>query len=242
MHILVTRPEPDDATFKSRLEAAGHRVSLSPLIRIAATGETLPLEGVGAVAVTSRNSLRALASRPEFIAVLKLPIFAVGPGTAQTARDLGFKTCFQGPGTGDQLAQMIANHREAFHGKILHLAGDRRAGDLAGSLEAAGIASQTVVLYRSIAANTFSPGIAEAIRSGAIDAVILMSPRTARVFSELVTKEGLVEAAAQLQVLCISKAAANCLANLEMRNVSICCQPNAEEMLALVARVAAKSA
>ena len=34
MHILVTRPQPEGSRMKAQLEAAGHQVTLDPLLRI----------------------------------------------------------------------------------------------------------------------------------------------------------------------------------------------------------------
>jgi uroporphyrinogen-III synthase len=242
MHILVTRPEPDGAALKAALEAAGHTVSLSPLLEIAFSGVPLDLDGAGALAVTSRNALRALAKSPDLERALTLPIFAVGPGTAESARAMGFETCIEGTGTADDLADLIVSRKRDFEGAVLHLAGDRRAGDLEGRLKASGIATRTAVLYHSIAAKTFSAGIAKSIADGKIDAVIVMSPRTAEVLADLLKSEGLIGQFERMHFLCISHPAAARLTNLGIRNLSVASRPSAQEMLALVARVAAKSA
>ncbi len=241
MHILVTRPEPEGTKLKAALEAAGHTVLLSPLLNIAFTGEPLDLEGVGALAVTSRNALRALAEHHDRKRALSLPIFAVGPGTAEEARAIGFRTCFEGAGTAGDLADLIISRKRDFQGIVLHLAGDRRAGDLEGRLNASDIKTRTVVLYHSIAARAFSPGIARSMADGKIDAVIVMSPRTAEILAELLKSEGVVSQAGRMQFLCISHSAAARLANLAVKNLSVASRPNFQEMLALVARVAAKS-
>ena len=241
MHILVTRPESDGAALKSALEAAGHTVALSPLLEIVFTGEPLELQHAGALAVTSRNALRALAMHRDLTRALALPIFAVGPGTAETARSMGFATCIEGTGTVDGLADVIASRRQDFVGTVIHLAGDRRAGDLEGHVIARGLKARTVVLYRSIAAQSFLPGIDKSLSEGEFDAVIVMSPRTGEVLASLLRSQGLIGHCGGMHFLCISHPAASCLNNLGIRNLSVANRPNAQEMLALVARVAAKS-
>ena len=102
MHVLITRPEPDAAALRAQLEALGHQVTVEPLLKI----EHLPiasdvLDGIAGLIVTSRNGLRALAASAAFNAARELPLIAVGPGTAQLARELGFAHVVEGSGTGD---------------------------------------------------------------------------------------------------------------------------------------------
>ena len=90
MHVLITRPEPDAAALRAQLEALGHQVTVEPLLKI----EHLPiasdvLAGIAGLIVTSRNGLRALAASAAINAARELPLIAVGPGTAQLARELG---------------------------------------------------------------------------------------------------------------------------------------------------------
>ena len=99
MHVLITRPEPDAGALKAQIEAMGHAVSLEPLLQI----ELLPiaadaLAGAQAIIATSRNGLRALAESAALPEALELPLFAVGPGTAELARSLGFRRVIAGGG------------------------------------------------------------------------------------------------------------------------------------------------
>ena len=242
MRLLVTRPEPDATLFKTRLEAMGHHVRLAPLIRIELDSRAIPLEGVQALIATSRNALRALAGSPSLGAAVTLPIFTVGPGTLEYARQLGFARVHSGPGTARELAALIASQTKPKDGPLVHLAGDRRAFNLKGALEKLGFQVHLEVVYSSIAAETLEPGISEAIRGGQLDGVILMSPRSADVYKTLVEQAGLGQSASRLHSFCLSAGVAKRLGALVHNNVSVAAAPNSEEMLALVARVASNSA
>ena len=66
MRLLVTRPEPDAGREAEALAARGHEAVLAPLLKIEFTRDVpLDFAGVQALIVTSRNALRAMASRRE---------------------------------------------------------------------------------------------------------------------------------------------------------------------------------
>jgi uroporphyrinogen-III synthase len=239
MHVLITRPEPDAAELRARLEALGHEVTVEPLLRI----ERLPiaaaaLDGVAAVIVTSRNGLRALAESAAIEVARKLPIIAVGPGTAQLAREIGFAHVIEGPGTARDLVPVIVETSHSLPGPLAHARGEEVAFDLHGALKAQGIMVREVIAYRAIPASGFEPRTAALLASGAIDAVILMSPRTGATFARLMTGEGLREAAGKLVFLCLSPAVAASVEPLAPGRVEVSESPNSAAMLAAVTRVA----
>ena len=87
MHILVTRSESDASELKAQLEAQGHAVTVEPLLQIEPILiDAEAVHGAQAVVATSRNALHALTDSPARHTALKLPIFAVGPSTAELAR------------------------------------------------------------------------------------------------------------------------------------------------------------
>ena len=242
MHLLVTRPEADAAELKARLESMGHRVSLAPLLGVELdAAPAIDLGAVQALIATSRNGLRALAGSPVLESAARLPILVVGPATAALARKLGFARVMEGPGSAPGLVALATAELEPRNGTLLHLAGDRQAFDLKCALERHGFEVRQPVLYRTRPAGSLTPEVADAIRSGSLDGVILMSPRTAEIFATLVAGAGLVEEARGLLLLCLSTSVANRLAALSPIQVRIAARPNANEMLALVTAMAAKS-
>ncbi|HXE00745.1 MAG TPA: uroporphyrinogen-III synthase [Hyphomicrobium sp.] len=243
MHVLITRPEGDGEALKAQIEQLGCRATLAPLISI--VSEAIPLSaiaGATALIVTSRNALKALAASPALGAAMALPLYAVGPGTAALARDLGFKDIREGPGTGAELVPILSADGRRTGGTFVHLAGNVLAFDLKTALEGEGVTVKTVTAYRAVAAENLSPAVTEALQNQTIDAVILMSPRTAEAWARIAGEVLTPAVLSGMNHLCLSEAVAGVLrAQLAAGNISVAAGPNLEEMLALVKRLAAHS-
>jgi uroporphyrinogen-III synthase len=91
MKVVVTRPRDQAGPLVERLEALGHEVVECPLIEIEPTDGPVEVAGYDWVIVTSPNGARELVKR----ASGALPrVAAVGPGTAETLRELGVEPAF----------------------------------------------------------------------------------------------------------------------------------------------------
>jgi uroporphyrinogen-III synthase len=89
--VIVTRPREQAGPLVARLEELGHEVVACPLIEIEPFDEPVDVEGYDWVIVTSPNGARALVSRARG----QLPrVAAVGPGTAESLRELGVEPAF----------------------------------------------------------------------------------------------------------------------------------------------------
>lgn len=241
MRILVTRPEPDATSEIEALAARGHEAVLSPLLVIEqAKDVAIDLDGTEALIVTSRSALRALSRHPALDAARKLPLFAVGEATTESARELGFAKVIQGPGTGAELAELIAGRTERSAGKLVHLAGETLAFDLKSALEARGFVLSQPVLYRAVPATELAPVALTLIRDGKLDGVILLSPRTAKTFLALLERYGAVTQGKRLVCYCISEAVAGVLTPLGFR-VRVAAHKREKDVLALLDSEAASS-
>jgi uroporphyrinogen-III synthase len=242
VRLLVTRPEPDAAPLKARLEALGLAATVEPLLRLApAERRVIDLADAQALIATSRNALRALGAHPACAGARRLPLFAVGRATADAARALGFAIVVTGAGTAEQLLAHIVGVVDPAAGVLIHLAGDAQAVDLKGELEAHGFRVQRHVLYHMRASQALSAATVEQLAEGEIDGVILLSPRTAAIYAGLVRRQGLARAARRLVHFCVSSATAARLDTLGAVPVAVADRPRLEEVLALVAAAAAKS-
>lgn len=239
MHILVTRPEPEGSRMKAQLEAAGHEVTLDALLQIEPlTVDPADFDGAQALIATSRNALRALAPGPSLDAALRLPVFTVGPGTAELARALGFERVVAGTGAARDLVALIAGEADPAEGPLVHIAGEVTAFDIAAALAVQGFEVRTLTAYRAVAAASLNEATARSIADSTLDAVILMSPRSANIFAQLVADRGLEGDARRLVFLCLSQAVADSVQCLVPARVEIAEAPNAAAMLAAVGRVA----
>lgn len=238
MHVVITRPEQDSAELKSRIEDHGCRVSLAPLLTIELQHISAgALVEAGAVIATSRNGLRALARSDALAAALALPLFAVGPATSSMAASLGFRDIREGNGTATSLVPLIA--ATTFAGPLVHLAGDHQAVDLAGALADVGKRVTQLQAYRSVAAKTLPADIVESITDGAVDAVILMSPRSAATWAALMSPRIGRPELTQITHICLSPAVARALETLGPVKTLTAPKAVLEEIVALVYRLAA---
>jgi uroporphyrinogen-III synthase len=242
MHLLLTRPEADARELAGRLAVIGITTTTDPLLAIE---HCLPSErdvsAARALVVTSRHALEALAASPQMEAARRLPVFVVGPATARMAHEVGFATVIEGPATARDLVGVIAAHSDLAGGTLVHLRGDHVAFDMAVALRQAGIAVDEVLAYRSVAAKGLRAETIAGLAEHRFDGVVLMSPRTAETYARLVVEAGLIEAARAPMYLCLSQKVARALELLGEHRSFVPVQPNSEEMLALVERLAALS-
>jgi len=241
MRLLVTRPEPDAEAQAEALAARGHEPVLAPLLTIEfAEDVPLDLKGARALIVTSRNALRAAASHPELSRALRLPLIAVGEATASTAAELGFTVAVTGPGTGAALVELIRRRFSPDAGPLVHLSGETVAFDLKSALAKEGFSLRQSVLYRAVPAPELPEQALSLLRSGRLDGVILMSPRTAAIFTRLVLQNETVTQVARLRCYCLSVAVARGVEPIKAR-VSVALRPRDEDILALIDSDAASS-
>lgn len=236
MRLLVTRPEADSVAFKAHLIAQGHHVVIDPLLIVRFDGaEPIELDGVQALIATSRNGLRALARNEAFATGKSMRVYCVGPGTASTAAALGFTDVVKGPATARDLVAVIARQADINGGPLLHLAGDVVTPGLVDELQRLGFHVLQPTVYRTDAAERLAAATVASLRNGRIDAIILLSPRTAEVYANLVQSHRLVDAVRNLTHVCVSAATAARLTSLEPAKVVVAAGPNLQEVLALLA-------
>lgn len=201
MRIAVTRPEEDAGPLTAKLDAMGHEVVMAPLLTIQPRENVMiPALPWQAIAVTSANGIRALAPGH---GLTSFRILTVGPQSLAAARAAGFAAEAHG-GDVNGLAAFIRGELDPHAGPILYLSGAETAGDLAAQLAEGGFDCHRVVLYDAAPAVTL--GAAEvALRAGRLDAVLLYSPRSAKIWRGLVEAAGLAPQAARLRHLCLSR-------------------------------------
>jgi len=102
------------------------------------------------------------------------------------------------------LAGFIREHLDPKAGPILYLSGAETAGDLEAQLATAGFECRRVVLYDAVPAESLG-ATGDALRQGRIDAVLLYSPRSAKIWRGLVEAAGLADRAARVSHLCLSR-------------------------------------
>lgn len=232
MTVLVTRPLEDAQRTAAILRARGHDALVAPVLEVRfADGPEIPLDGVQAILATSANGVRALARRTRQRSVA---VFAVGPQTAEAARAAGFTSVRSADGDAAALAEAVKRWAMPEAGALFHPAGMHTRGGLAAALEAAGYQVRSATLYAAEPVAELPPAASEAIRAGTVSAVLLYSPRSARLFARAVEAAGLAGCCRAIAALCISRAAAEALAPLAFRRVAIAARPDQDGVLALL--------
>lgn len=251
MHLLITRPQPDASAMRELLAGEAITSDVAPLLEITVDiPDADLLRQASALVVTSRNGLRALEASPLLPEMLARPLLVVGRGSGAAARAIGFRDVTVGPATAKDLVPLICAawgekigrvSGVAAPGPVLHLSGDKISFDLEPPLGEAGIPFARETVYRSQPVARLPAQVAERLRRGGYDGVILMSPLTADTYVELVLANGLADGARAAEYLCLSRGIAGRLAPLGAKHVKVTAKPNIEEMLALIRELAAQS-
>lgn len=179
--LVLTRPEAQGRDFTDALAArrpGRFRVIFAPLIEITPVPVPVDLAGIGSLAFTSANGVRA------FVAAVPsggqgLTAWCVGDLTAAAARAAGF-TAISADGDLTALVALIRERSPRGTGAILHVRGRHAAGDLVAALDACGLPARAAELYDQRALPLGETGWA-ALEAGGV--ATAFSPRTARLLA-----------------------------------------------------------
>lgn len=234
MRVLVTRAEPEAGRTAALLAARGHRALVAPLVSPLPLAPDRDPTGFAAIAVTSPRTIAMMPDRWRS-ALRSLPAFAVGDRTAAALRDAGFRDVRSAAGDIAALAGLIRQARLPAGAVLLHPGGEDRAGDLAAMLAACGLTVVSPIVYRMVEAGTLPETVRDALAAGVIDAILHYSPRSARVFADLVRAAHLAEAARRPLHACLSPAVAAALEPLAAPRVIAAVRPDEAALLDVLA-------
>lgn len=225
--IWITRPKEDAQRFCDALQNAGLLRVYEPVIQSLLDVEHLDVDlggllsqpSIGAVIATSRNAVRAISQKTHVEQLFHLPFFAVGESTGDLAKSFGFEDVRVGGGRGADLLPLIREFDGQAHTpepmKYFLLRGDVQAFDLKSELEKGELALKhevvEILCYQMREAEHLSDEILGDLLAGHIEVVVLLSPRTAKVYKQLIGKHGLEAEASGLQHFCLSEAVADVL-------------------------------
>jgi uroporphyrinogen-III synthase len=227
MHVLITRPREQAMQLAEQLAARGDTALVEPLLTIEPIASVEPqLDGVQALVLTSANAAPALGAWAG-----QLPVFAVGVATAGAAMRAGCATVIAAAGGGADLGRLIGERCRPEDGALLHLSGADVRPELGEGLAAAGFVLRRQVVYEARAARTLSPAAVAAIGRREIAAVLLFSPRTARIFVELIARHELQGHLGAAAAICLSTAVAQPCRALAWRAIYLAARPTPEALL-----------
>lgn len=235
MRVMITRPREDAEPLAGLLGQRGVETLIAPLLSVVyLDGPPLDLDGVQALLVTSANGARALARRAPR---RDLPMLAVGDASARAASEAGFAAVESAAGDVAALARLAGDRLDPAAGALVHAAGGKVAGDLAGMLGRAGFDIRREVLYQARPAKRLPAAAARALAEGSLDGVLFHSPRTAAAFVGLARKARLVRACRRLVAWCLSPAVAEQAGAIAWRELWVAARP---EQAAMVEAIGAR--
>jgi uroporphyrinogen-III synthase len=236
--LLVTRPQEDAEPLVRRLTALGYACAVEPMLDMVwLDGPEPDLTGVQALLFTSANGVRGYVRRTQR---RDRPVYAVGDATARAAREAGFAQVESASGDVQALAELTRARCRPDQGDLLHVAGSRVAGDLAGLLGEAGFTLRRAVLYDAVPAAALSASTAAFLRTSAIDIVLFFSPRTARSFVKLLGEAELIDQCRTVDAFCLSPAVAEAAraygdqGGTPWRSVRVAPRPDQDALLGLL--------
>jgi uroporphyrinogen-III synthase len=224
--VLVTRPEPGAAETARDIAALGWIPILAPALVLHPTPPRR-LPRAQALLLASRAAARALPPSP-------LPVLAVGAGTAQEALARGFSDVTAAEGDAAALLTLAAARLDPAAGPLLLAVGRGYGAELAAALRARGFRVIRRVVYEARPAPALPAEARAALRAGAVAAVLVTSPRGARILVAWLRRAGLAEAAAGLRALVLSPRIAAALAPLRWRSVELPPRPDPRLLPALL--------
>lgn len=233
MRLLVTRPEDDAARTAQELRARGHEVLVAPLMRIEAL--SAELRGPWAAAlITSANAARAVSVHRRGADILGLPVFTIGDRSAEAARAAGFTDVISADGALPDLARLVAGRCAPRGAPLIYLAGEDRAGDLAGDLAAHGIDVRTIAVYRARPADVLPGDAARALAAGRLDAALHYSRRSVATLLQLAEEAAVSGAVLDLAHYCLSAEVAAPLRETGAGQVHVAASPRETALIDLV--------
>lgn len=200
--VLLTRPAEDAVPVIDALRKIGVETVSAPLLDIHfESGPAVDLSLFQGVLLTSANGVRALVHRTER---RDIPAYAVGDATARAAKDAGFAPVYSATGDVDALVELVTERCQPSDGPFFHAAGSVTAGDLAGQLSGKGFAVHREKLYTAESASALPQVAVDALTASSVDGVMVYSPRTSKVFDDVVSKAGLADTAKDMTLFALS--------------------------------------
>ncbi|TKW60881.1 MAG: uroporphyrinogen-III synthase [Blastochloris viridis] len=229
--ILISRPRPHMQRTLQTLQNAG--ITPENIVSfVLAEPETLPISipsETTALILTSPLACPALAVHPQ---ALTLPVYAVGPTTAEAARALGADVVLIGTDNGHTMAHDICQQETRLQ-TFAHLHGDHAGMDWHTILTDAGHTVTPLAAYHTHHVEALPTAVAQRIAAEGFPAfTLLFSAGSARHLANLLKHANITPSGT---ALCLSEAVAT-EASTHWPHTRIASQPTLEAVVALLAQ------
>lgn len=223
--VLITRPLKEAESLAVELSALGCDTHIEPLLSIEMLPVTWPdPSGFDGVVATSARGLSAVPEN-----WLSKPLLTVGDHTAEQGRQAGFTDVRSASGNAVELERIIGEQKGLRC--LLHPCGMNGQ-----ALDAPGVEIVRLPVYRADTADILSGQLLRLLNTGSLAAVLFYSPRTGRVFAELIEKHGCTHSVKSTKALCLSAPVVQSVHHLPWQDVRQADRPDQASMLDLVRR------
>jgi uroporphyrinogen-III synthase len=228
--VLVTRPEPGASATARRLRGMGYAPLLAPLLKITPLSAALPpVEGLRAIVVASQHAVAALPQSHR-----RLPLFAVGDATADTALQHGFAQVSSADGDAAALAALVGRSITPGGQPLLLAAGQRQGHHLARLLAVRGFAVERREVYAARPVDALPEPARAMIGGYQHGRVLLFSRETALCLNRLIQETDLLAGFTTLDLAAISRSVADAIGHLPWRSIRVAMTPTETAVLALL--------
>ncbi|NRA85909.1 MAG: uroporphyrinogen-III synthase [Rhizobiales bacterium] len=238
MHkILVTRPLEDYQRTADNLFKLGFAAIHAPMMVFKLKAFIKPdISQYSALIFTSANGIRAIEKADCFSEIIKLPCYVVGAQTAEMAKKVGFKIFAKGAGDVNSLCDVIINdyRQRGMSAALLHVSGLHKAGNLSRILKEAAIDVGSIHAYEMLEEGFIAEDIQRAFMGDDIKAILLYSPRSAKIFVKNIKKLGLLQNISEIPTYCLSNNIAELLRKSYLKHIYFVEQPNEAALLNLL--------
>ncbi len=234
-HVLVTRPQADGERTVRRATELGLRPTLLPLMEVVPLAiDPAHIMGAQAIICTSANAVRALSL--DVCPDRQVLVYAVGPATAGALTRSGFSNVRVGSGNVASLLKLIRAEIKPEAGSILHVAGRVHSDELTKALTSEQYTVRTVVAYSAEPSTEGANALSGYLTAtpDREEAVLLYSPRSARLFADVVVAHDLAGSLALREAFCLSPAVRQPIINLPFRRTHISLEPNENALFSLL--------
>lgn len=214
MRVIITRPVEDSDQLADKLRELGHDVLLMPLIKIEPRlNVQIPERPYQLICLTSANGVRYIKTEEHY---KKTRVLAVGEHSLQAAHAAGFTNAAAAGGDVVGLHKFIVQNCSPQEGPILYISGAETSGDLEGNLKFSGFDVTRVISYDVVPAL-----LSQHIKNiESADAVMLYSPRSAKIWVSEIERLKLTAVASLLMHYCLSPRVASALPQTALKMIA----------------------
>ncbi|MBT6133832.1 MAG: uroporphyrinogen-III synthase [Kordiimonadaceae bacterium] len=232
MRILLTRPINDSHRIERQLGQSKIIVYVEPLMHIESLN-VLKINALNyqALVFTSANGVMVYCKEIQKCA---LPVYVVGESTRQAALEAGLNPVISAGADVKKLSAIIISKLSPSNGPLLYLTGKHVAGNLAKDLEDADFQVDHQKIYTAVAAQQFSNNTKSLLKQKLIDYIPFYSPRSARIFKQLIEAEGIRDLLSTASALCISDAVKKEILLLGWKNILTAKEPTQDSIFELI--------